>query len=267
MTAFIPIADDLVTRFVHGIRREEEARLGLAVWEIVHYPYDVRIRGTIEPVRRIAFGFDRVVLLMGPDPWPFFDAIPIPPGEIDLCFDPDLRGEVEARFRNLRLVDSAGLGRINRFLCLECAREEFRPSVHEGIRRAERLTPGLLEEMGETDARLREFAGSPTPTFVCRDGGRIVSRAPAPHITIWDRFSFAVIRSVVTLPVARAKGFASACVSALCRHLYDAIEVRWIYLWVEEENEAARRIYRNLGFREAGRWCACAGFPRRRERT
>jgi len=264
MTASIPAADELALGFVRGIRREEEARLGLAVWETVHYPHDVRIRGTLDPLRRIAFGFDRVVLLTGPNPWPFFDTIPRPRGELDLCFDPELRDDVEVRFRNIRLIDPVGRGRINRFLCLECGRQDFRPSKHEGARRAERLTPDLLAEAGETDPKLRELAGAATPTFVCRQGGRIVSRAPAQHITIWDRFSFAVIRSVITLPVARGRGFASACVSALCRYLYDAVEVRWIYLWVEEENEPARRIYRSLGFREAGRWLACAGVPRRR---
>ena len=263
MTASIPIAEELMARFLRGIRREEEARLGLAVWEIIHHGHDVRIRGTLDPVRRIAFGFERVVLLMGPDPWPFFDALPRPAGEIDLCFDPDLRGDVKARFRNLRLVDPAGRGRINRFLCLECSRDEFRPSLEEGVRRPERLTPALLVGLGETDERLRALAAAPTPTFVCREGGRIVSWAPAPHIAIWDRFSFAVIRSVATLPAARGRGYASACVSALCRHLFEKVEVRWIYLWVEEANEPARRLYRKIGFREAGRWCACAATPRR----
>lgn len=59
-----------------------------------------------------------------------------------------------------------------------------------------------------------------------------------------------LIGGVYTDPSARGKGYATACTAALAHHLLEADRMPCLFY----ENSAAGRIYRSLGFEEAGRW-------------
>lgn len=60
----------------------------------------------------------------------------------------------------------------------------------------------------------------------------------------------ALIGGVFTLPAARGKGYAAACVSALSRDVQKDGKLPCLFY----ENPVAGRIYRRLGFEECGRW-------------
>lgn len=59
-----------------------------------------------------------------------------------------------------------------------------------------------------------------------------------------------LIGGVYTLPEMRGRGYAAACVSALCRDLQADGKMPCLFY----ENPIAGRVYRRLGFTEAGQW-------------
>jgi hypothetical protein len=79
---------------------------------------------------------------------------------------------------------------------------------------------------------------------------KIASFASAPHIMTQYKSSFAILRGVETNMLERRQGYAQATVSKLCRELFSKYEVKYIFLWVEEINFAAIKMYNNLGFKE-----------------
>lgn len=59
-----------------------------------------------------------------------------------------------------------------------------------------------------------------------------------------------MIGGVYTLPLERGKGYASACVEAICEDLQNSGKMPTLFY----ENAVAGRIYRNMGFSFAGSW-------------
>jgi len=87
--------------------------------------------------------------------------------------------------------------------------------------------------------------GSGRTCFIRRDG-RPVSAASSAAETK----SMAMVVGVGTLKEYRKRGYASLCVSALCRPLLEEEKAAYLFY----DNPDAGRIYRRLGFREIGKW-------------
>lgn len=66
-----------------------------------------------------------------------------------------------------------------------------------------------------------------------------------------------LIGGVYTLPAARGKGYAAACTAALSIDLQQDGKVPVLFY----ENPVAGRVYRRLGFTEAGRWAVLHVAP------
>ena len=65
----------------------------------------------------------------------------------------------------------------------------------------------------------------------------------------WDFLKdFAVVRYVSTLEEFRGKGYGTIVTSAVVSFAFDVIDKPCIFLWVEESNIPARKIYEKLGF-------------------
>jgi hypothetical protein len=62
-----------------------------------------------------------------------------------------------------------------------------------------------------------------------------------------------MLGGVATLPAHRGKGLSALCVGALCKHLLDK-GFHTVALFYLEDNDSAGRVYRKLGFQEAGHW-------------
>ena len=69
-----------------------------------------------------------------------------------------------------------------------------------------------------------------------------------------------LIGGVYTLPEMRGRGYAAACVSALCRDLQADGKTPCLFY----ENPVAGRLYRRLGFADAGQWSVLYLALRRR---
>ena len=90
--------------------------------------------------------------------------------------------------------------------------------------------------------------------FVAEEGGVLVSAA----LTNAETPEMAMIGGVFTPPDRRNRGYATACMDALCRELLcDGIQPCLFY-----DNPQAGSIYRRLGFREIGTWRLARLRPR-----
>ncbi|MBN1517864.1 GNAT family N-acetyltransferase [Candidatus Sumerlaeota bacterium] len=139
--------------------------------------------------------------------------------------------EGEPRIGNPALIERA---------CL-AARSDL-PQIHELYSQIEEFkhTPSLeqMEQRFDTNA-IRKI-------FKIEENGRIVSVAQSTAECAYG----AMIVGVATLPEWRKRGYATACMAALCRALHDEGKRACLFY----DNPSAGRIYHGLGFREFGRW-------------
>ena len=80
--------------------------------------------------------------------------------------------------------------------------------------------------------------------------GQIVAKAEGTAV----RPHAALIGGVYTVPAARGRGHATACVAALCGNLLDGVET--VALTAEPGNPAAYRMYMRIGFARSAEWIA-----------
>jgi ribosomal protein S18 acetylase RimI-like enzyme len=81
-------------------------------------------------------------------------------------------------------------------------------------------------------------------------GGEVVSFAAAPHILKQSIFSFAILRGIETKLLERKQGYALQTVAVLCNELFSRYHLSDIFLWVEDTNKAALKLYDKLGFKK-----------------
>jgi hypothetical protein len=125
------------------------------------------------------------------------------------------------------------------------------PGVGPARRATEADIPGLVALYSESGAMARDEAGTRRVLqhgriFVATDAGKLVSGA----LTNAETPDMAMIGGVFTPPDRRKRGYATACVAALCRDLLNhGIQPCLFY-----DNPEAGAIYLRLGFRNTGTW-------------
>ncbi len=109
------------------------------------------------------------------------------------------------------------------------------------------------EELSRDEASVRRVLAHGR-IFVAEEDGIAVSAA----LTNAETPEMAMIGGVFTPPDMRNRGYATACMNALCRDLLrDGIQSCLFY-----DNPQAGSIYRRLGFREIGTWRLARLRPR-----
>ncbi len=76
----------------------------------------------------------------------------------------------------------------------------------------------------------------------------IVSFAAAPHIHQSEHLSFAIIRGIETKLLERKQGYSNITLTKLCQELLSNLLIKELFLWVEDSNEPAIKLYEKLGF-------------------
>lgn len=164
-----------------------------------------------------------------------------------------LMEDVVSRLPEHRLVWAT-----NEFFCrLEAG--NFRPCDASGVRPVVVADLGLMTDLyaqGEAFSRLsrgqvseqmeRQLASARYRVMVI--GDEIICAAAA----VAETEDTAMIVSVLTTPTARNQGYAGAVVSSLCADLL--ARGKTPHLFYREDNDAAGRVYRRLGFAPIGRW-------------
>jgi GNAT superfamily N-acetyltransferase len=106
---------------------------------------------------------------------------------------------------------------------------------------------GMYRTRANVAAKLAE-----TRVFVAEepDWGRRPTRIVSCALLNVEGRDAGLIGGVYTLPSARGKGYAAACTAALSQDLQRDDKIPCLFY----ENPLAGRIYRRLGFEDAGRW-------------
>ncbi len=86
-------------------------------------------------------------------------------------------------------------------------------------------------------------------TFIMVERGRVIASAQCSAETA----DHAMLGGVATLPLRRGRGYAAACVGALCTHLFDKGKRR-VCLFYLASNQPAARLYQRLGFTAGDQW-------------
>jgi len=76
----------------------------------------------------------------------------------------------------------------------------------------------------------------------------LVSIAAAPHIHQSDNLSFAIIRGIETKLLERKQGYSNITLTKLCQELLANMLIEELFLWVEDSNEPAIKLYKKMGF-------------------
>jgi len=97
--------------------------------------------------------------------------------------------------------------------------------------------------------RLAEQLAFRTLFFIEDAQGQIASAAQSSA----EGGPAAMLGGVATLDGYRGRGLSTACVAALCRHLFSA-GIKTVSLFYLRDNAPAARVYEKLGFRPAGEW-------------
>ncbi|HET7578367.1 MAG TPA: GNAT family N-acetyltransferase [Bacillales bacterium] len=121
-----------------------------------------------------------------------------------------------------------------------------------GVEDVDRLL-GLRSQIAEftitassRDSLVRGIESGAGRTFFIEENGEIFASAST---TAENTYS-AMVVGVATRPDSRRKGYASLCMSALCREVLDEGKTLCLFY----DNPEAGTIYKRLGFRDIGMW-------------
>ena len=168
--------------------------------------------------------------------------------------------------KRLAALDRMGNVKINPFLFMELAREDFRPGgavtdclpVRGGTEHAEQLLPLQIqyevEEIGVNRSSIdREKTLMSLKRRLSRGEVTVLFRGGRPLACAGVNARFegtCQLGSIYVVPELRGKGLGSEVVSAHVERMFE--RYGRVVLFVGEKNSAARRVYEKLGFRTTG---------------
>ncbi len=165
-----------------------------------------------------------------------------PKGITSISYDPEWFPLIHQYFTNFSMLDpSIGTGQYNTFLCMELTEENFRP---KNLTESRKISD---DEYKLLDFRRRILFSKGLGGVVISDHERVIGRAFAPHVVNNEDFSYAVVRDVHVDPQHRKSGYGYDLSSKICEIIFEN-DIDQIFLWVEERNIPAVKIYKKLGF-------------------
>ena len=192
-----------------------------------------------------AYRFDNKYHLFGENIWQLSSKLHWFKDNIVLTFqDKTIWNEIIDKFENFRSLDTNRPAKTyNTYITYSLTQENF--SSHNLSHNSIVQIPSTIHSLPK---RLRHLTGGLNFGLIKKD--KIISFAAAPYITIQGDFKFAILRAVETDSTERRKGYAQATTSKLCNELFTEYDIQHIFIWVEENNKAARKMYDRLGFQE-----------------
>lgn len=194
------------------------------------------------------YRFDNKYHFFGENIWQLSNKLRWFKDNIVLTFqDKTLWNEIINRFVNFRSLDTnKPVNTYDTYITYCLTQENF--SLNNLSHNSILQIPSTIHPLPK---RLRHLTGG--LNFGLIKKGKIISFAAAPYIVTHDDFSFAILRGVETNSTERRKGYAQATTSKLCKELFTKYKIKQIFIWVEENNQAARKMYHTLGFQEDSR--------------
>ena len=162
---------------------------------------------------------------------------------------PDHIEIVKKLFELVKAVDPSTKGVLTKFLVLKTSFETFQPRVKHPVKKLnDNDLNEVLEKVGEEYRKEVINAISRGIAYGAYYDGSLASVATIPEIEILN--DLALIRGLYTVPSYRGRGLATSACSALVKELLSL--KKEVMLWVVTDNIPARKVYREIGFKETG---------------
>ena len=226
------------TEFFLKIAGENLARYCFLVWDFFTFPEFVKfdlIEGTLRST------YEQHTFLYGAPKERILENFN-PKGEVVLSFNADWVPYIEKYFSDFNLlVQVEEETKFNTFLCMQLNKDQFKPKENHSSRE---ITEDVKRRMHyKRQIHLsRGFGG--VGIF---ENDTLVGCGFAPHVVQNENFSFTIVRDIWVKSDKRNRGFGYDLSSKICDVSFKK-GVKTIFLWVEERNYPAVRIYEKLGF-------------------
>jgi len=225
-------------KFFLKIAEANLARYCFLIWDFFTFPeyvYFDQIENTLRST------YEQHTFLYGPPKKQILENFN-PEGEVVLSFDVDWIPYIENYFTDFNLlVEIEEETKYNTFLCMQLNENQFRlkedhisSEITEDIRRKMHYKRQMHLSRG--------FGG--VGIF---ENDILLGCGFAPHVVQNKDFSFAIVRDIWVKPESRNKGYGYDLSSKICEISFKK-GVKTVFLWVEERNFPAVRIYKKLGF-------------------
>lgn len=198
---------------------------------------------TLKPSLNYIYRFDNKYTLYGEEAWKLKNRIRWFKENVVLMSDnPALEKSIRANFKNFRSLETnEPNNEFNTYLTLRAIKSNFNFSD------TSELTPIELPSKNvKLPKRYQHLQGG--VNYGVLKNEEIISFAAAPYILNESGFSFAIIRSVETKLIERRQGLGTLTVGKLCESLFNQHKIQDIVLWVDKNNNTARKLYEKLGF-------------------
>lgn len=214
------------------------ARYGFLIWDFFTFPEFVEL-DLIEDTLRSTY--EQYTFLYGPPREQILENYN-PKGEVVLSFDNDWIPYIEKYFTDFKLlVPIKEESKFNTFLCMQLLESQFKPKEHH-------ISKVITEDVRQRMHYKRQMHLSRGFGGVgIFENDTLVGCGFAPHVVQNEKFSFAIIRDIWVKPDRRNRGLGYDLSSKICEISFGK-GVKTVFLWVEEKNIPAVRIYKKLGF-------------------
>ena len=165
-----------------------------------------------------------------------------PKGELFLSFKPDWFTLIKDKFYDFELVVEINEeDKFNKFLCMELLEENFHSKEQYQSKKLARENLDVLN----IKRRIHQSRGFGGVAIIIDNS--LLGCAFASQVVQEQPFSFAAIRDVWVHPTCRNQGLGSDLTSHISKIIFNQ-QIERIFLWVEERNIPAVRLYEKLGF-------------------
>ncbi|MFX0013748.1 MAG: GNAT family N-acetyltransferase [Promethearchaeota archaeon] len=229
--------------FVKHIQQQPLSVICYILWFLYHRNEKTDLIFSIDPLRYIC-RYENKYTLFGENIWEFTNKIRWFNTNIVLVFEKHYWDDIRIRFDNFRNVETNKPANIyNTYLTFNLSKNHLLnlEPIDDQIIQIPSYKHPLPKRYRPLDGGLG---------FGSFKGNKLVCFAAAPYIFIKSSFSFAILRGVETNVLERRQGYALKTVGVLCKELFLRYDISNIFLWVEDSNMAAKKLYRKLGFSE-----------------
>jgi ribosomal protein S18 acetylase RimI-like enzyme len=236
----IVILSQMTKDYEHFLKIAEEhlGYLCFMVWDYYKFPQFFSVTTVNETLR---CDYDNFSLFFGKPDIRIFEGFSSK-GERFISFKPDWISLIKDYFYDFKLVvDISEEDMINNFLCMELLEKDFTPNECYQSRKFERKDLSILG----INRRIHQSRGL-GGVGIIKDNS-LLGCAFASQVVQEGPFSFAIIRDVWVSPELRNQGMGTELTSHISKIIFNQ-QIDRIFLWVEERNYPAVRIYEKLGF-------------------
>lgn len=212
--------------------------------------------GNNEDPPSFAFKYKNHYIFVGKNAFDYIDFLPKYNRKVFVTSEPNRFSQVNKYFTDITKSDKAGIGNFNKFFTLSCNKDDFynNESSHK-LAEEEVIKLKSADWSINVPKFVKTFLDNDVIIFGIKKHDQIVAVVPAPNIYQGDRVSdFAIIRGVWTLPEYRSKYYSTTILKLLCKHLFEKMSIENIFLWVEQNNPAAIKVYKKVGFKIDDEW-------------